>query len=396
MPDGHSKFLVVGGGAAGITVAARLVRAGAAGQVTIVEPSERHCYQPLWTLVGGGAATRAETERREADLIPPGATWLRDAVESFDPAAGRVKLRSGASHSYDFLVVALGIQLDWQKVKGLQGAIGRAGICSNYDWDTVESTWAAIRAFRGGPALFTHPATPIKCGGAPQKIMYLADDAFRKAGVRAQSSIHFFIGEPVIFKVQKYADALQKVVARKEIQVHYRHDLREVRPESGEAVFADLENNREVVQPFKFLHVTPPQSSPDVLKQSPLGNAAGFVEVDKGTLRHVRFPNVFSLGDCSSLPTSKTGAAVRMQAPVVVANLLAVAGGGQPTATYDGYTSCPLVTGYGRLILAEFDYDLKPRETFPFDQSKERWSMYQLKRRLLPWLYWNRMLRGRA
>jgi sulfide:quinone oxidoreductase len=105
---------------------------------------------------------------------------------------------------------------------------------------------------------------------------------------------------------------------------------------------------------------------------------------------------VFALGDCSSLPTSKTGAAIRKQVIVVLKNLLASVDGKPMTERYDGYTSCPLTTGYGKLILAEFGYDLKPHETFPFDQSKERWSMYMLKKHLLPKLYWSGMLRGRA
>jgi len=126
------------------------------------------------------------------------------------------------------------------------------------------------------------------------------------------------------------------------------------------------------------------------------GSEAGWVEVDKHPLQHVRFPNVFSLGDASSLPTSKTGAAIRGQAPVLVQNLIAAIQGKPLPARYDGYTACPLVTGYGKLILAEFIYDGIPKETFPFDQSKERWSMYQLKKRGLPLLYWRGMMKGRA
>ena len=119
------------------------------------------------------------------------------------------------------------------------------------------------------------------------------------------------------------------------------------------------------------------------------------MDVDKHTLQHVKFANMFSLGDSSGLPISKTGAAIRKQAPVVVENMLATINHLPLTGIYNGYTSCPLVTGYGKLVLAEFDYDNIPQETFPFDQSKERWSMYQMKRRVLPWLYWNKILPGK-
>lgn len=391
------RVVIVGGGSAGISVAARLARRGHGLKIQVVEPSQTHDYQPLWTLVGGGVLRREATRRREASLIPRGVEWVQDGAAEFDPAGSTVTTRGGTRLGYDVLVVAAGIQLDWGKVKGLEGSIGTAGICSNYSFDTVNTTWEAIRGFRGGDAVFTHPATPIKCGGAPQKIMYLADDALRRRGVREGARIHFYCGDPAIFKSAHYAATLMKVIERKGIEApHFKHSLKEVRPESREAIFDDLANSKEVVQKFDLLHVTPPMSAPDFIKASPLAASTGWVEVDKFTCRHVRFPTVFSLGDCSSLPTSKTGAAIRKQAPVVVANILDVLAGREPSARYDGYTSCPLVTGYGRLILAEFDYDLKPVETFPFDQNKERWSMYMLKRHVLPAMYWHGMLKGRA
>ncbi len=397
------RVLIVGGGAAGITVAARLMRAGSGGagrvevRVQLLDPAQTHDYQPLWTLVGGGVMPREATRRRQADLIPPGVEWLQDAAASFDPERNTVTTRGGQALGYDALVVCPGLQLDWHKVKGLEGNIGRAGICSNYAYDTVNSTWEAIRAFKGGDAVFTHPATPIKCGGAPQKIMYLADEAFRNAGVRDKARIHFYSGDPAIFKSPHYGATLIKVIERKGIEPpRFKHSLKEVRVDAREAIFDDLDKKTEVVQKFDLLHVTPPMSAPDVIKQSPLAGSSGWVDVDKATCRHVKFANVYSLGDCSNLPTSKTGAAIRKQAPVVVANLLATLAGRDPNAQYDGYTSCPLVTGYGKLILAEFGYDLLPKETFPFDQNKERWSMYMLKKHVLPRLYWSGMLKGRA
>ena len=393
--SGSPRVVVVGGGSAGLSVAARLVRAGVAVQV--VDPSETHDYQPLWTLVGAGGLDKNAARRREADLMPSGVEWIREAVTAFEPDAQSVLTSSGRRLGYDALIVCAGLQLDWAKIKGLVGNLGRNGICSNYSFDTVHLTWDAIRAFKGGDAVFTHPATPIKCGGAPQKIMYLADDAFRRSGVRERTRIHFYSGEPSIFKVEKYAATLRKVIERKGIEApHFRHSLVEVRADAREAVFQDLEQGREVVQHFDLLHVTPPMSAPDFIKSSPLAGPAGWVEVDKHTCRHVRFPSIFALGDCSNLPTSKTGAAIRKQAPTVATNVLDVLAGREPSARYDGYTSCPLVTGYGSLVLAEFDYDAKPQETFPFDQGKERWSMYMLKRWILPPLYWHGMLRGRA
>ncbi|RUL85516.1 NAD(P)/FAD-dependent oxidoreductase [Tautonia sociabilis] len=363
------QVLIVGGGTAGITVAARLLNRDPGLDVAIVEPSERHYYQPLWTLVGGGIYRPEDSERDEADLIPAGASWIKDAVTEFDPEANRLRTRDGRTLGYDFLVVAPGLKLDWEKVKGLRDAVGHDGVCSNYAISTVASTWETIRNFRGGTAIFTQPSGAVKCGGAPQKIMYLADEAFRRNGVRDRSRIVFASATGRIFAVEPYASALEKVVARKGIETRFQHELTELRPASKEAVFRKVDSGDEAVLRYDMIHVTPPMGAPDFVARSPLANAEGWVDVDMHTLRHVRYPNVFGLGDASSLPTSKTGAAIRKQAPTVVENVLAALRHEAPSARYDGYTSCPVVTGYNSLILAEFDYDKKPAETFPFDQS---------------------------
>jgi len=396
MKENHHDVVIVGGGTGGISVAARLRNASPTLDIAIIEPSEFHDYQPLWTLVGGGVVGKETTRRSEADYIPPGVTWIRDRVATFDPDKSALVTEGGTRIRYQQLVVAAGIQLNWDKIAGLAGNLGKGGIVSNYSYDIVDKTWEALRQFRGGNAVFTFPSTPIKCAGAPQKIMYLADDHLRRAGVRDKSRVIYASATPAIFGVKKYAAALEKVVQRKSIETHFRHDLVEVRPASKEAIFRNLDGGAELVLSYELLHVVPPQSAPNFVKSSALANEAGWVDVHKHTLQHVRFPNVFSLGDCSSLPTSRTGAAIRKEAPVLAENLLALRDGKPLTGHYDGYASCPLVTGYGRLILAEFDYDGKPAESFPFDQSRERFSMWALKTHGLPELYWNGMLRGRV
>ncbi len=314
----HYSILIVGGGSAGITVAARLRAQPAPPDIAIVEPSEHHYYQPLWTMVGAGVVDKESTRRAEQDYIPDGVTWIRDAVARFEPDKNAIVTVGGARFTYDQLVVAVGIQLDWDKIDGLRDHLGKGGIVSNYQYDLVDSTWQALRDFRGGNAVFTFPSTPIKCAGAPQKIMYLADDHLRRLGVRERSRVIFASAGAAIFGVAKYRIALEKVVARRQIETMFKHDLVAVRPPSREAVFRRMEDGGEVIVKYDLLHVVPPQSAPEVVKQSALASAAGWVDVDKFTLQHVRFPNVFSLGDCSSLPTSRTGAAIRKEAPVLV------------------------------------------------------------------------------
>ncbi|WP_374019154.1 FAD/NAD(P)-binding oxidoreductase [Paenibacillus thiaminolyticus] len=393
----HYTVVIVGAGSAGLSVAARVLRTSATlhGSVVVIDPQAKHYYQPLWTLVGGGVARKEVTERDQQSLIPKGADWLQEAVAHFRPDENSIVTSTGTVIRYDVLVVAAGIQVDWDQIKGLKECIGREGVCSNYDYRYVDSTWRSIREFRGGTAIFTQPNTPIKCGGAPQKIMYLADDAFRRSGVREKTEIIFASGNASIFAVQKYAAALDKVVKRKGITAKYKRNLVEIDSAKREAVFEHVDTKDRETLRYDLIHVVPPMSAPSFIRDSPLAGPGGWAEVDKHTMQHVRFANVFALGDCSNLPTSKTGAAIRKQAPAAARNVLNVLAGKAPDASYGGYTSCPLVTGYNRLILAEFDYDLTPQETFPFDQSKERYSMYLLKKDLLPKLYWHGMLKGR-
>lgn len=394
--DGTHDILIIGGGTAGITVAAQLMNGGGPGPaVSLLDPSEFHYYQPIWTLVGGGVFSKEVSMRRMADVIPPGVNWIQDRVRAFDPASNAVETEERGRLRYDVLVVAPGIQLDWNKVDGLEGQVGRGGVCSNYSYETVGYTWEAIRRFRGGNAVFTFPATPVKCAGAPQKIMYLAEEAFRRQGVRAQSEVHYGCATPGIFGIPRYAAALNKIVAERDIQTHFKQNLVALRPASREAVFASVDDGGELVLKYDMIHVTPPQSAPDFIKVSELSNPDGWVDVDRHSLQHRRFPNVFSLGDASSLPCSKTGAAIRKQAPVVVENIQAFRRGQPLRGSYDGYASCPLVTGYGKVILAEFGYDGAIMESFPFDQSEERYSMYALKAYGLPNMYWHGMLKGR-
>ncbi len=398
MQDTH-QILVVGGGTGGLTVASQLLNRDDAPDVAVIEPSDTHYYQPLWTLIGAGVFPKEESERPMAEVMPNGATWIQDAAASFDPENNTVTTQNGDTYGYDYLVMAAGIQIDWDGIPGLADAVGQpgTGVVSNYAYDTCETTWDAIQHFpEGGTALFTEPTMGVKCGGAPQKIMYLADDAFRRQGVRDGSRIAFMKAKGKLFSSPPYEETLYDVIERKNIELNLMTELVELKPDSTQAVFQDLETEEEMTVDYDMIHVVPPMSAPDFIADSPLAAEDGFVEVDPGTLQHTRFDNVFALGDNSNLPTSKTGAAIRKQAPVLVDHLMASLRNTTPiNGTYSGYTSCPLVTGYGKLVLAEFDYDKNPEESFPFDQTEERYSMYALKAYGLPRMYWNGMLKGR-
>ena len=397
MANQMTRVVVVGGGTGGMGVISALKKSNAADQldITLVEPAEYHYYQPQWTMVGGGMFPREVTRRRMLDLIPNGVNWINKAAAEFDPDNNSITTVDGESIGYDYLVVAAGIKIDWDKIDGLEGNLGKHGICSNYSYDSVESTWQNIRELKSGNALFTFPPPPIKCAGAPQKIMYLAEDHFRRTGVRDNINVRYFCAADGIFAVKKYAAVLNEICAARNIETNFAWKLTAVDAEAKQATFENTKSGDTRSESYDMLHVTPPMSAPDFIRNSPLANDGGFVDVDKGTTQHVRYPNIFSLGDASSLPTSKTAAAIRAQLPVLISNLAAAMNNRSLDNQYTGYTSCPLVTGYGRLILAEFDYDLEPMETFPFDQGVERRSMFLLKKHVMPTIYWKGLVAGK-
>ncbi|MGR5965421.1 FAD-dependent oxidoreductase [Bacillus cereus] len=389
-------IVVIGAGTAGISLAAHLLRHVPVlkEQVAIIDPAQTHYFQPLWTFAGAGIVKKEATMKKQSDLIPEGVHWIQRKVSEISPGENRLLLEDGTIITYEMLIVAAGIQIHWDHIKGLKESIGKNGVCSNYSYDYTDATWREIQQFKGGNAIFTHPNTPIKCGGAPQKIMYLAEEYFCRQGVREKSKIMFQTANPHIFHVPRYASSLEKVIQRKQIITNFHQNLVEINAEKKEAIFEDIQTgNRESI-PYHLLHVVPPMGPPDMIKNSLLGDEEGWVDINPYTLQHVRYPNIFGIGDCTNLPTSKTGAAIRKQIPVVRENLLAFLQGQEVQATYNGYTSCPIVTGYKSLILAEFDYHQEEQETFPFDQSKERYSMFLLKRYALPFLYWRYMLKG--
>ncbi|XP_045117192.1 sulfide:quinone oxidoreductase, mitochondrial-like isoform X1 [Portunus trituberculatus] len=390
------KLVVVGGGAGGCATAAKFSSKLGAGSVVVIEPADTHYYQPMWTLVGGGMKRLEDSGRPMSQVLPKKADWIKQRVVTFDPHKNKVITQDGQEISYEFLVVALGIQLNYNQIKGLPDAFETPGVCSNYSPHYVNNTLESLKNFKEGNALFSFPNTPIKCAGAPQKIMYISDQYLRKHGKRDKANIQYFTSLPVIFGIKKYADALWEVVKERDITVNLRHNLIEVKPDSREAVFQNLENPDDLKTiKYEMLHVTPPMSSPDPLRQcAALTNETGYLNVNKHTLQHVTFPNVFGIGDCTSVPTSKTAAAVAGQFGVMKRNLSLVMGGASPKHQYDGYTSCPLVTGYNKCILAEFDMDGNPLETFPINQAKERRTMFHLKKDMMPTMYWNGMLKG--
>lgn len=395
----HHRVLVIGGGNAGISVAARLRRKGIE-DIGLLEPREKHYYQPLWTLVGGGRAPQKESVRSEASVVPQGVAWIKDSAEHVDPEEKVVTTATGARIAYDHLVVCPGNQLNWDAVPGLDEAIETPAVSSNYAFDLAPRTWERIRSLRSGTAVFTMPSGPIKCGGAPQKIAYLAADHWRQQGVLDDIRVVLVLPTPAMFGVPEFSAELERVAARYGIEVHTSSEATEIDGAGRRVAVTDHAAGTTSSIEYDFLHAVPPQSAPDWLAATPLageGTPGGYAEVDAHTLQHVRYEDVFALGDAGSTPNSKTGAAIRKQAPVLVENLAAHIAGKEPAERYGGYASCPLTTARDKMLLAEFDYTMRPAPSFPgIDTTRERKDMWYLKRYGLPFMYWNLILKGLA
>ncbi|GBP93093.1 Sulfide:quinone oxidoreductase, mitochondrial [Eumeta japonica] len=392
------KLLIVGGGSGGCTMAAKFARRLPKDSVIVVEPSAEHFYQPLFTLVGAGVKKVSDCVKAERACLPDKAIWIKDYAKFIDPDKMSVTTAKDHVINYEYLIVAVGLKYDYDKVPGLKQALDdeKSRVSTIYSPDYCGKTWSDLQNFKGGDAFFTYPNTPIKCPGAPQKICYLAESYFTKTDVRSKSNVTYNTSLPVIFGVKKYADALMKVVEKKNINVNFKTVLKEIHPENNEAVFYQVDDpTKTQAVKYDLLHVTPPMSTPEVLSSnSKLVDKTGFLNVDKYTLQHCTYPNIYGLGDCTNTPNSKTAAAIAKQCLVLQKNLLKTMKGKTAKARYDGYGACPLLTGHNKCILAEFVYDGVPRETMPFNQANESILAYYMKKDLFPYIYWNLMLKG--
>ena len=393
--------VIVGGGSAGIATAASLLKRKPDLSIAVVEPAEDHFYQPGWTLVGAGVFQQQVTRRPMASVMPKSVTWIKKAASGFAPDSNEVILEGGSSLRYRVLVAAPGIKLNWEAIKGLPETLGRNNVTSNYRYDLAPYTYRTVQSLQGGRALFTQPPMPIKCAGAPQKALYLSCDQWREKGRLGQMQVEFHNAGAVLFGVAAYVPALMEYIRKYGIDLKFDSKLVAVDGAAKVATFEQKGADGAVVQverEFDMLHAVPPQCAPDFVRSSPLASASGYVEVDQGTLQHPRYRNVFGIGDGCSTSNAKTAAAARAQAPVVAINVLAVLQGKPPSVVYDGYGSCPLTVERGRIVLAEFGYGGKLQPTFPkflLDGTRPTRLAWFLKDRILPWIYWEGMLKGR-
>ncbi|MFA7172881.1 MAG: FAD-dependent oxidoreductase [Kiritimatiellia bacterium] len=420
------KIVVIGGGAAGLGMAARLRRKLPQSRITVIDPAERQYYQPGFTLIGSGVYTPKQVWRKQSDCMPKGVEWVKQTVIALDPVENSVTVTGNEKHSYDFLVLTPGLQLNWELVEGLsQKTLGEGNVHSIYDFEGSQKMWPAMRAFvaQGGRGIFTDTYTKHKCGGAPKKICLLTEHLARKRKTRDRLTLDYFTGSKQLYDVPFFTPRLVEIYKERNVSVTTRAHVTGVDTAAKKAFLKQIETvTKEITDPqsgatksveesatktftesYDILHLAPPQSAPDFVRQAGLGWTEGklaaeaWVMVDKDTLVHKTFRNIVSLGDVSGIPTSKTSAAVRKQIPVALSNLLSLIEGRAPETVYNGYAACPIITDYGHVLMAEFDYEKKPQISFPlslFDMSKESRMAWLLKVYALKPLYFYGMIPG--
>jgi len=434
--EAKGKILIIGGGLAGISTAARLSNTLTSPDITVIEPNPKSVsYQPGNTLIGAGVYEKSDVMYDTKDFLPSGVKLIKDKAVEFNPDANKVVLGSGETISYDFLVIAAGLVLDFGKIKGLEEvgdaytigdaskilkAFGDSGVTSVYNTDLAVETWNQMQKFiekaKSGEkvkGIFTHPNTSIKCGGAPKKMMYLTNSRLVEAGVRDNAELTFYPNGGTMFSVKEYHDAIVKQFEARNFKWNYNHNLTGVDLENKIATFdkrweekgaydEDLEEydmvtkHQAVEASFDFMHITPPMKAPDEIGKSAVGSGKGWIPVNKETLQHVKYKNIFSIGDIAAVPMGKTGGSVRKQYKVVVENLIAAMEGKELKAKYAGYTVCPLITDIGKVMLAEFDWTKKPTPSFPLDPTQERYIWWLMKVYLLKPMTQYGMLSGKA
>ncbi len=393
--------VIIGGGSAGIATASSLLRRRPKLDIAVLEPRYKHFYQPGFTMVGGGIFAPDQPQTLTEKVMPSGVHWIKTAAASVEPEHNQVILDDGSHVGYRQLVVAAGLKLDWDAVEGLREALGSFGVTSNYRYDYAPYTWELVRKLRSGRAIFTQPPMPIKCAGAPQKAMYLSCDHWLGEKHLDDIEVTFCTAGDVLFGIEHFVPPLMEYVKKYNAGLKFFHNLSAIDGEAQKAWFDVCEpgqDTRRVEMEFDMIHVCPPQCAPDFIRNSPLADKSGWVDVAQDSLRHTRFENIFSLGDVCSAPNAKTLAAARMQAPVVAQNLISVLDGQEPRAQYNGYGSCPLTVEKGKIVLAEFGYGGKLLPTFPDwliksnEPSRVAWF---LKEKMLPAVYYQLMLKGR-
>ncbi|CDZ16299.1 sulfide:quinone oxidoreductase [Candidatus Johnevansia muelleri] len=394
----YFDIVIIGGGTAGVSLAASLLIRNSNFNICIIEPQSIHYYQPAWTLIGNGILNSVNNIRPMYSVITPDISWIKSEVLELLPKSNKILLQNGKYVNYKYLVVCPGLILAWEKIEGLIETLGKNGVTSNYSYNLADYTWKLVKKINKGTVIFTQPEMPIKCAGAPQKVIYLSGDFWQKKHILSKININYYLNNNTLFGVKDFVPILMEYIKKYNVKLIFNANLIKVDGKKKTALFKLIDKEGNFIsneyKSFNILHVVPPQISPDFIKNSLLANKKGWCDVDPVTLQHLSFQNIFGLGDVCGILNAKTAAAARKQIFVVAENLFDLIKRKSILKIYDGYGSCPLPVERGKVILSEFGYNDKLLPTFPINPKKPSKLAWLLKTKFLPWFYWHGMLKG--
>ena len=392
------KLLVLGAGTAGTMVVNKL-RKKLAGdwQITVVEQSEVHYYQPGYLFLPFGSYAPKDVVKPTRRFIPDGVTLVRAEIDRVLPDENVVVLTDGNRLSYDYLVVATGTRPRPDQTEGmLDGGLWRDTIHEFYTFDGAMALRAKLQNFRGGRVVVHITEMPIKCPVAPLEFVLLADDYFRDRGMRDQVELVYATPLPGAFTKPVAAERFGGLLDDRKIALETDFVVMNIDTETPALVSFD---ERDI--PFDLLVTIPLNMGADYIARSGMGDELNYVPVDRHTQLSTAYDNVFAVGDASNIPASKAGSVAHFSVEVFVDNFVEHAAGRPMTGSFDGHANCYVESGNGKAMLIDFNYDTEPLPgTYPVPKVGpfhllEETRLNHLGKLAFRWMYWNLLLPGR-
>jgi sulfide:quinone oxidoreductase len=374
-----ARIVVLGGGVGGTLVANLLdktLRRDA--EVTVVDPTGMHDYQPGYLYVALGEASGHWLSRDERTLLRPNVELAVEEAVKIDAEAQKVELRRGGNLAYDYLVIATGARLVHDAVPGLiEGAHGF------YSLADAERLREALRTFRGGALRIGIAGIPYKCPPAPVEFTFMVEEYLRTKGIRDRSSVNLLSPLNRAFTIESASTLIAPIMDERGIELTTFFNVETVDPSLG--TVSSLEGE---TLPYDLLVLVPPHKGAQVVIDSGLGDTGGWLPTDKHTLQVEGQERIFALGDATNLPISKSGSTAHFEAPVIASRIASLVKGTAPEENYGGRVMCFLETGNGKATALRFDYEHPP--TPP--QPNRGWHVAKW---LFNRLYWETVPQGR-
>ena len=388
-----TKIVVVGGGPAGISVISGLRHWSSRDkvQITLLEPSDFHFYQSAWINSAFALNKEVSSSRHIGELFSPDdINWVNEAAGEFSPENNYVLTETGHKVNYDYLVVACGLQTNWEKIKGLHGKLGREGITSAASYSTLNWT-KSLFSKPSGKVIFTEPSTLCNMHSAGKELVMRLQAKLAVNTKESNGEITYYSGSNALYPVDACHTVLRDHFKRNSIDWESSKELVEVKPKDKIAVFRNLIENTYFERDYDLLHIVPPMRPPFAVARSPLADETGLIDVDQHTLQHKKYSNIFAIGDISNTPVVKCISAIRTQMPIVVSNIVADILGGQPLKKYDGTNNQVIRVSEREAVLFRCKFMRHISLPFSYGLSGSR-AIGSLNNLLSPISYWHHLL----